>query len=290
MTTTATKTAKEMEDFIIMTLDDYNYDYEDCIENPILLEKIYMLFFTKDKSKMDSKCMEPIYLLYCGFYYGEIEKNKIKSINCYKKAAKLGNITAMVNLGGYYEQVKHTEQAKIWYEKAAELGNTDAMNSLGCYYDDTENNLEQAKIWYEKAAELGNTDAMHNLGLYYEETKKDLEQAKFWYKKAYLLGDKDELKQYSILCSKNKQHNDLLETIGLETIENQFPKFKHFWNGRKKFITHDDCSICYDEKKELIPFDCLHHSYCLSCYITIDKCAYCEFPKHPNLMNDVLFS
>jgi tetratricopeptide (TPR) repeat protein len=239
--------------------------------------------------------MEPIYLLYCGFYYGEIEKNKIKSINCYKKAAKLGNITAMVNLGIYYELVKHIEQAKNWYEKAAELGNNDAMNRVGLYYDEIENNLEQAKIWYEKAAELGNITAMVNIGIYYEETEKNLEQAIFWYKKAYLLGDKDGLKQYFILCSRNKQHYRnlfiyLFNNVSLETIQNQFPKFKHFWNGRKKFITHDDCSICYDEKKELIPFDCLHHSYCLSCYITIDKCAYCEFPKHPNLMNDVLFS
>ena len=283
-----------MEYFLRISLKNIlNYDQENKIENPIILEKIYILFFTKDSTKMDLECEDLMYLFYCGIYYIFIEKNLEQAKYWLKKASLLGNVKAMRHLGLCYYDINtqtRAKETKYWLEKASLLGDVESMNCLGLYFKD-ENNLEQAKFWYEKAAELGNASAMNNLGYYYYyDIENNLEQAKFWFEKSSQLGNKKALKLYFQLCSKNKTfYRDLFNSIDLETIENQFPKFKHFWNGRKKFITHDDCSICY-EKTELIPFDCFNHSYCLPCYITIDKCAYCETKKTESFVNDVLFS
>ena len=122
------------------------------------------------------------------------------AIHWYKKAAELGDTTAMANLGYCYEKGIGCEidlnLAFYWYKKSAELDNPRAMCNLGvcnekgigCEIDES-----LAFYWYKKAAELDETTAMCNLGLCYEYGRGceiDLNLAFSWYKKSAELDNK----------------------------------------------------------------------------------------------------
>ena len=106
-------------------------------------------------------------------YYSN--KNDEKNYEKYLlKAAEDKNERAMFNLGGLY-----------WYKRAAEIGSIDAMNNLGVYYN--KNNQEKEMLyWYKKALEKDeNITTLNNLAGYYFEkenlNKKDLLEAEKWY-------------------------------------------------------------------------------------------------------------
>jgi TPR repeat protein len=128
-----------------------------------------------------------------------------KALECYFKAAKGGNVEAMVNLGHMLEKVHNTfeaselaqfsekspfETAFRWYMKASEQGYARAQNALGsCYYwgKGIEQDYNNAIVYYRLAAEQNDPHACNNLGVCYEEgngVPKDLGMAKLYYKKA----------------------------------------------------------------------------------------------------------
>ena len=82
------------------------------------------------------------------------------------------------------------KNAFYWIEKAAKLGNLKAMVIIGIFYENGESvaqDYNKAKFWYEKAALLGDKNGMYNLGLLYNEglgVVKDYKSAKYWYEKA----------------------------------------------------------------------------------------------------------
>ena len=115
----------------------------------------------------------------------------------YRRAAEMGDLDAMRNLGVYYEYgkgglTKDEAKAVEWYKKAAEAGNAKAMYGLGyCYFNGRgglTKDETKAVEWYQKAAEAGNARAMCNLGNFYEYGKggltKDEAKAVEWYQKA----------------------------------------------------------------------------------------------------------
>ena len=81
------------------------------------------------------------------------------------------------------------------YRKAAELGDNTAMFQLGSsYYDGTVVSRDYAKAleWFVKAAKAGNVEAMMMAAIMYEQglgTDKDLVEAVIWYQKAADAGD-----------------------------------------------------------------------------------------------------
>ena len=88
-----------------------------------------------------------------------------------RKSAEAGDVTAMYNLGGCFENGDGVDQdyaqAAKWYRKAAESGVVAAMNNLGeCLENGRGVNQDyfEAAKWYQKAAEAGYALAMNNLG------------------------------------------------------------------------------------------------------------------------------
>ena len=120
----------------------------------------------------------------------------------YRRAAEMGDLEAMRNLGVYYEYgkgglTKDETKAVEWYQKAAEKGNARAMHNLGVCYEYGKGGLTEdtskAVEWYKKATEAGNAGAMNNLGVCYEYGRggltKDEAKAVEWYKKAAEAGN-----------------------------------------------------------------------------------------------------
>lgn len=112
----------------------------------------------------------------------------------YKKAADLGSVKAMLQLGDIYggrveygSIPKDYQKAAQYFQMAAEKGSTEGMEHLAELYVigwGVKENRNTAAEWYRKAADLGSYLAMKELGEYYEYHRKDPATAKIWYKKA----------------------------------------------------------------------------------------------------------
>ncbi len=66
--------------------------------------------------------------------------------------------------------IKNKERAAFYYRKAADLGHIQAMNDIGVAYADGDGILQNDRIamkWFEQSAKLNNSEAMYNLALGY---------------------------------------------------------------------------------------------------------------------------
>ena len=127
--------------------------------------------------------------------------NYAKALKWFKKAAKLGDLNAMNNIGATYERnigVKQDYQkAMEWYLKAAGRENACAMSNIGNLYEQglgVAVDYAAARKWYEKASRRGETYATVKLGYLYEDgrgVKKDYAKALALYQEAAAKGSRD---------------------------------------------------------------------------------------------------
>ena len=126
-----------------------------------------------------------------------------------EKAAVLGNVAAMKELGSLYENgyiaSGGKSEAVKWYEKAAEAGDVESMETLGKLYFYSFFNLAnftpdyaKAKKWYKKAADAGSVEAIDYVGMSYE-NEGDYANAMKWYKKAAAAGNAHAVKNMGAL-------------------------------------------------------------------------------------------
>ncbi|MDD6005961.1 MAG: Sel1-like repeat-containing protein kinase family protein, partial [Bacteroidales bacterium] len=140
------------------------------------------------------------------YYYGKgVEKDEIKAVEWYRKAAEQGYAPAQNSLGICYELGRGVEQdyaeAVEWYRKAAVQGYAFAQVNLGYCYKwgrGVKQDYAKAVEWFRKAAEQGNSGAQYLLGDCYENGRgvaKNWYKAVEWYQKAAEQGDKDAKKR-----------------------------------------------------------------------------------------------
>ena len=118
---------------------------------------------------------------------------------------ELGDVDAMIDLGGLYEHgsgVKlDKKKAMQLYRNAADRGDAVAQNSLACLLCSQEK-LEEGFRYYALAADQGYTDAEYCLGLCYkagEGTEVDLDKARYWFECAAAKGDKEAIENLATL-------------------------------------------------------------------------------------------
>ncbi len=120
----------------------------------------------------------------------------------YEKAAALGNMYAMTNLGWFYIYgtgvAPDGPRGRSLFEEAAKAGNPFAQNSLAWLYREGRGGLDkdpaQALKWYKQAAEQGFSLAMTALGHIYREgdgVDQNYVTSLNWYQKAAEAGDID---------------------------------------------------------------------------------------------------
>ena len=117
-----------------------------------------------------------------------------KAVECFQKAAELGDAKAQNQLGIMYAKGEGVPQdmkkAAEWFQKAAEQGHAKALFNLAVSYDNGDGvpqDKQKAVEWYRKAAEQGHATAQFNLGLRYyngEEVRQDKKKAVEWWQKA----------------------------------------------------------------------------------------------------------
>ncbi|UZO03484.1 uncharacterized protein OCT59_023891 [Rhizophagus irregularis] len=104
-----------------------------------------------------------------------ISVNKQKAFEFYQKAADLGNVLGINDLGYCYDCGNGTDidkkKAFELYQKAADLGNSFGINNLGhCYEKGIGTDIDKKKAFelFQKAADLGNSLGINNLGHCYD--------------------------------------------------------------------------------------------------------------------------
>lgn len=165
------------------------------------------------------------FLIGCAYCTGEQGRPKdyALAVECFRKAAALGDANAQYSLGSmYYGGLgveRDIEQATVWLGKAAGQGHAEAKRhlkemrragrevvdgwltaaakgdataqyNLGQMYEVGEGVAQsdkQAAAWYAKAAAQGHTDAQYDLGVMYQKglgVAEDWARAAEWYRKA----------------------------------------------------------------------------------------------------------
>jgi hypothetical protein len=84
----------------------------------------------------------------------------------------------MLYTGVYHEYKKDYDTMKKYYLMAVENGNISAMKNLGNYYNNIEKEYDLMKKYYLMAIENGNVRAMYHLGVYYYTVENDHKQSK----------------------------------------------------------------------------------------------------------------
>lgn len=124
--------------------------------------------------------------------YG-IEKDTVKAVRLYKKAAKRGVEYAQFCLGECYyygRGVKvNIKRAKKWFKKAAKKEYAPAQYHVGLYHSNGNPRYsKKAEKYYRLAAEQGYSEAQYTLAAYlkqfYNETKTSREEIASFFKKA----------------------------------------------------------------------------------------------------------
>jgi len=120
-----------------------------------------------------------------------------------ESAFHIGNDSeAAHDLAIIYEYGRHGIEVDVvaaaeWFERAAELGHVEAMVELGLCYElgcGVEQSDEHALDWYTKAAHLGHATAKFSVGEIFEEARgvpQSDEEACLWYYRAALVGCDD---------------------------------------------------------------------------------------------------
>lgn len=98
------------------------------------------------------------------------------ALSWYGKAALLGDVAAMQNLGDLYENGtdgvrKDPATAYLWYRMAADRGYSVAEAEVGFAYamgHGVPLDMDQALLWFEKAAAQNEPSALYNLGYMHE--------------------------------------------------------------------------------------------------------------------------
>ncbi len=126
----------------------------------------------------------------------------VEAKGLFARAARSGHARAMYNLGVLAEGVS-SERTEEWYRRAAGAGFADAMYNLGVHLE-AHNEPEEAEKWYREAASTGHIHAMNNLGARLQR-RRDLREAELWYRRAAQGGHSDAMNNLGAMLERRGQ-------------------------------------------------------------------------------------
>ena len=146
------------------------------------------------------------------------------AVTLMKTAVDLGNTDAKNALALMYMQgrglARDDEKAIELLKLAAEEGSVSALYNLGYFFDDISNDYESAARYYTAAASHKDPDALNNLGVLYAEGRgvpKDLNEATYLWALAIHEGSERALgnvfKEYEKIRDKNLGNDESILTL-----------------------------------------------------------------------------
>ena len=126
---------------------------------------------------------------------GELSEAK----GLFVQAARSGHARAMYNLGVLAEGVD-AERTEEWYRRSAQAGFADAMYNLGVHLE-AHGRPEEAEEWYREAAGTGHTYGMNNLGAALQR-RREMREAELWFRRAAQSGNADAMNNLGSLLER----------------------------------------------------------------------------------------
>ena len=177
----------------------------------------------------------------------EVEKVCLKSFECFKKAAEMGDANGLYNLGMCYRRgygcVPDPDLALKSFRAGAEAGHPEAINNLGGFFRDgivVERNYETAARWFSRSADLGNAYGQLNYALALlrgEGVDKDEAKAAELLKTAAQRGNAEAMSAYGT-C--------FLDGMGVEKSESEAVKWFRASAARGFAPAMESLSVCYE--------------------------------------------
>ena len=134
-----------------------------------------------------------------------IRNHKEKAIKFYEKAAKMCDVESLEILGELYFEIENFEAAEHYYFRAAKAGNVEAMVNFGILMTYSPDNFENAYFWLKQAIQRKSTIALKIMGDLFREYRQ-YPQALRWYRKALNAGEfvQNDIKQMKKLIKTYK--------------------------------------------------------------------------------------
>ncbi|MDR2064726.1 MAG: hypothetical protein LBP85_03325 [Prevotellaceae bacterium] len=161
-------------------------------------------FFEEAAKQNNTVAMRNLALMYRRGL-GLKQRDVVKAISLYAKAAELGDSDAMTELAALYLGNEHTdyEKAKELCRKAAEQGNSNALCEMGWMFTEgigVAKNYAVAMDYYVEAANKGNTTALNAIANAYKNgygIDRNYTEAFSLYMKSAKQGDRDAMYELS---------------------------------------------------------------------------------------------
>jgi len=249
-----------IEEFLMI----YDFKYIE-IENKETVELVYDLYYHKNEN-IKENVQDSMYYFYVGRYF--LIKNK-------KRRYYNGNRNK--------NKIKNVELMKHYYLMAIDRHNSHAMNELATHYF-KKKQFVLMKHYFLMAINLKNSTSMYNLANHYY-FENDFEQSEKYYLMAIESNHHDSFIYLVQLYEEQKKYNEIIELLEKHqkdpNVKETWKRWFHFCHARETTVKREEeCSVCY-EVKDLIQYDCISHYYCKTCYLRMNKCAFCKVPKHP---------
>lgn len=95
-------------------------------------------------------------------------------------AAKLGNVSAQVNVGNYYDDgqgVRRNRSAALyWFKRAYRRGDSTAAHNIGVVWRNA-GNMKRSIFWFSRAVNLGDPESNLDLGKHFLYNEKNSQKA-----------------------------------------------------------------------------------------------------------------
>lgn len=195
------------------------------------------------------------------------QKEKLKAMENYEKAAEMGHVESQCIVGHFYYQ-KNDNRAQKYLERASQNNHAEGLLCYGFLHEKglcgVKKNSDKAFDCYQRSANLGNPMAMNNIGVFYQfgwVVEKDEKKAFELFQKVskevplaqvnlaacYMNGtgvEKDEFKAifYLKLASENNHPRAHFQLA--EIYQNGFGSGKIMKDEKKSFILYKNAAEC----------------------------------------------
>jgi len=221
-----------------------------------------------------------------------LDKDHNKSKELYNLAIEKGNQNGMFRLAIYYTLNRFnedpvfcdTESDKL-FDKLIELKHYEAMNYLGIFYL-KRYNYENANKYFQMMVDIGyiyGNFGIIQIGCSKEKEKELLSEiVEKW--ETNRCAFRNMIGVFSILAKDNVDTKFLIkhcDRMGFRSNELRFKiqAEEQLLMNKMKLSKKGECPICYDEK-DLIPFDCFGHFFCVDCDKNAKKCYICSISRN----------
>jgi len=274
-----------------------NYDY---------IRYLGYYYYLKGNIEEMKKCFqtgidngdEQSFVDYAIYYINDdFENSKEIGKELLMKMVEKENVNGMYRLAVYYTHNIFNEDSEFCdkesdklFDKLIELNHHQSIDFLGEFY--MNRNPEKSREYFKKIIDNGNISG--NFGIIRlgcnHETEKELlcEIVEKWDINRCTI--KNMANMFGLLARDNVDTNFLMEHCQRLGFKNDDLTFKiqaitTVLKNKLKYAKYGECPICMEEK-DLIPFDCFGHFFCVECEKKTIKCSLCRISRNQLLYDN----